>query len=295
MNIRLCLSLFIGSADILLAENLRCYDNTHRSIPWKENCHACVLFIDSINISSTSTNEFSRKPISRHNQLSIGQVTLSSTTTSYDSHQVNRIVHQICACQSHGPLFGYNQTHCFCDSNQCNFNIQRCIHEVLDKGLVSCYHGSNSSEHTLEIRQKCRTCRLRIESSSTTYYECLTFADDRREYSTYCTCQQSLCNRDRQTCERLQLRIDTRLTSKQAFPLTVDVRTTIETVSNARQENMSNEQRTIEDSTLTRLTSNTFDKSTAVILSITTSTNQAETVTFDVVLLVINILAMLFM
>ncbi|CAF4766927.1 unnamed protein product, partial [Rotaria magnacalcarata] len=76
-----------------------------------------------------------------------------------------------------GPLYGYDQTHCYCNSNQCNSNIQRCIYEVTSKRHFACYHGTNSSLHSLEIRHKCRSCRIRTEINSIYHYECLTFGE----------------------------------------------------------------------------------------------------------------------
>lgn len=234
----IAISFFIiESVNILRATNLRCYEDANRSVQWKDDCHACVLFIDSINISSLSTIHVARQLINEHHELSIEdlidhrQVFFSNTSHHLQRREAPIAVHKHCQRQADGPLYGYNQTHCFCDSHQCNFNIQRCIYEVIAKGLFSCYHGSNVSENSLEIRQKCRTCRIRLESNLTYHYECLTFAEQRQQDRKLCTCQQTLCNRDFAACAgNAQSEMSITLSSSTAVARSSELSQTIETM-----------------------------------------------------------------
>ena len=63
---------------------------------------------------------------------------------------------------------------------------------------------SNSSQYPLEIRHKCRSCRIQIESNWIYHYECLTFAEREQNDRTHCTCQRPMCNQDLSTCQRFQ-------------------------------------------------------------------------------------------
>ena len=119
-------------------------------------------------------------------------------------HNLDTVIHQQCARESDGPLYGYDQTHCYCNSNQCNSNIQRCIYEVTSKRHFACYHGSNSSQNPLEIRHKCRSCRIHTDLNSIYHYECLTFGEREENHQTHCTCQRPMCNQDASTCHRSQ-------------------------------------------------------------------------------------------
>ncbi|CAF1000903.1 unnamed protein product, partial [Adineta ricciae] len=114
------------------------------------------------------------------------------------------VIHQQCAREIDGPLYGYDQTHCYCNSNQCNSNIQRCIYEVTSKRHFSCYHGTNSSQYPVEILHKCRSCRIYKDFYSIYHYECLTFGEREQNNRTHCTCQRPMCNQDASTCQRLQ-------------------------------------------------------------------------------------------
>jgi hypothetical protein len=153
--------------NIIDTTNLRCHEDINGSVQIIENCRACVIFID--------TGISSRKLI-RHTEPSIEELSF------YDENkhrrrrrrQTNVIIHQKCAHQFDGPLYGYDQTHCYCNSNLCNSNIQRCIYEITSKRYFSCYHGTNTSQVSLEISKKCRSCRIRKESDLLYNYECLT-------------------------------------------------------------------------------------------------------------------------
>ena len=271
--------LIIGTVNSLQAMNLRCYEDTNRTVQWQDNCHACVLFIDSVNISSLSTINAARQLISRNHELSIEELIdhqqVLEKNTLRQRRQAPILVHKYCQRQINGPLYGYNQTHCFCDSHQCNFNIQRCIYEVIAKGLFSCYHGSNASEHSLEIRQKCRSCRLRLESNLTYHYECLTFAEHRQQNQTHCTCQQTLCNRDLTTCAH---------NTQSGMPiLTTQLTSTSKELETTRLtvENVTNEENSTDDSMFKTSTSTIETR----IGEKTNSINRGETFRFDVLLL----------
>ena len=211
------LLLIIGSVNILLATHLHCYDDdaavpaaTNRSVQLHEHCRACILFIDVVNISSTvSAMTSAGKLLSRHHELSIDElISYQETKPNYrrrHRRQLSTPLRQSCARSSNGPLYGYNRTHCYCDSDRCNLNLHRCIYEVIAKSLFSCYHSSMTSERPLEIQQKCRACRLRRQSDATYHYECLTFAEEEHSNQTHCTCQHPLCNRDATICGRLLL------------------------------------------------------------------------------------------
>ena len=208
------LLLIIGSVNVLLATHLRCYEDDgggdqtpgNRSVQLHERCRACVLFIDFVNISSTvSTINSVGKLLNRHHELSIEElISYQEAKPNYRRRRrhLSTPLRQSCARSANGPLYGYNQTHCYCDSDRCNTNLQRCIYEVIGKSLFSCYHSSTPSERPLKIHQKCRACRLRRQLDSTYYYECLTFAEEEHSNQTHCTCQHPLCNRDATICER---------------------------------------------------------------------------------------------
>lgn len=205
------LLLIIGSVNILLATQLHCYDDataaTNRSVQLHEHCRACILFIDVVSSSSTvSTMNSAGKLLSRHHELSIDElISYQETKPDYrrrHRRQLSTPLRQSCARSSNGPLYGYNRTHCYCDSNRCNLNLHRCIYEVIAKSLFSCYHSSTTSERPLEIQQKCRACRLRRQSDAIYHYECLTFAEEEHSNQTHCTCQHPLCNRDATICGR---------------------------------------------------------------------------------------------
>lgn len=185
------LLFFIAILEIIHATNLRCYDDQVGSIRLTEHCRACVIFIDL----KWTTGNISPKNIFDYNRQSSRQRREQTTQT---------IIHQRCAREFDGPLYGYDQTHCYCNSNLCNSNIQGCIYDIVSKRYFSCYHGSNSSGHTLEINKKCRSCRIRKESSLTYHYECLTFGEQEQRSSTHCTCQHPMCNQDFAICQRFQ-------------------------------------------------------------------------------------------
>ena len=205
-------TLIFLSTSILVAGNLRCNEDLHGSLQLIENCRACVIFIASANLpttrSTTSTTRLPKNMIMSYDEPSIEELFL------FDEHKRRRrrrrhdsnetIIHQQCARESEGPLFGYDQTHCYCNSNQCNSNIQRCIYEVTSKRHFSCYHGSNSSQNPMEIRDKCRSCRIRTDFQSMHHYECLTFGEREQNDRTQCVCQRPMCNENVSTCQRFQ-------------------------------------------------------------------------------------------
>ncbi|CAF2821066.1 unnamed protein product [Rotaria sp. Silwood2] len=178
--------------------DLRCYEDINGTVQLIENCRACIIFIDR-NINRT----ISSKKMIIDNKPSIKGLFFYNEKNRYRRYS-NTIIHQKCAHESDGPLYGYDKTHCYCNSNQCNLNIQRCIHEIVSKRYFSCYHGSNTSYYSLEIYRQCRSCRIRIETDLTYYYECLTFGEQEQTNYTYCTCQQPMCNQDFAICQRFQ-------------------------------------------------------------------------------------------
>jgi len=188
--------------NIINTTNLRCYEDINGSVLLIKNCRACVIFIDL----KINTAILQRK-IFIHDEPSIEELFL------YDEKKhrrrrlrrnTNTIVHQKCAREFDGPLYGFDQTHCYCNSNLCNSNIQRCIYEIASKRYFSCYHGSNLSHNSLEIYKKCRSCRIRKEFNLTYHYECLTFGEQEQKSNTHCTCQHPMCNQDFSICQRFQ-------------------------------------------------------------------------------------------
>ena len=185
------LLIFFVILEIIHATNLRCYDDHAGSIRLIEHCRACIIYIDiKLNMGQISPKnifDYDRKHSHQRRELN-----------------TQPIVHQKCAREFDGPLYGYDQTHCYCNSNLCNSNIQGCIYEIVSKRYFSCYHGSNSSGNSLEINKKCRSCRIRKESSLTYHYECLTFGEQEQRSTTHCTCQHPMCNQDFAICQRFQ-------------------------------------------------------------------------------------------
>ena len=188
----LFLLILIHFLQIIETRNLRCYDdNNTGSFNLMEHCRACVIFIDiKVNIS------VSPRTIFLDNHLNLSE-------DRYHRH-TDAVIHQRCAREVDGPLYGFDQTHCYCNSNLCNPNIQRCVYEIVSKRYFSCYHGSNASRHSLEIYKKCRSCRIRKDSPLTYHYECLTFGEQEQKNETECTCQQPMCNQDFAVCQRFQ-------------------------------------------------------------------------------------------
>lgn len=208
-------SLLVLSVNIIIAANLRCNEDIHGSFQVIENCRACVIFIAPATListtSTTTTTTTASTALPRHifasnSEPSIEELFLfdERKRRRRRRHNLDTVIHQQCARDVNGPLYGYDQTHCYCNSNQCNSNIQRCIYEVTSKRHFACYHGSNSSQFPLEIRHKCRSCRIHIEFHSVHHYECLTFGEREQNNQTHCTCQQPMCNQDVSTCYRSQ-------------------------------------------------------------------------------------------
>ncbi len=210
----ICLSLLLMvSVNIIIASNLRCNEDINGSFQVIENCRACVIFIAPATLTSTSTTTTTtttttvlpRHFFASNAEPSIEELFLFDEKKRRRRRQtLDTVIHQQCAREFDGPLYGYDQTHCYCNSNQCNSNIQRCIYEVTSKRHFACYHGSNSSQYPLEIRHKCRSCRIRTEFNSIYYYECLTFGEREQNNQTHCTCQRPMCNQDVSTCHRSQ-------------------------------------------------------------------------------------------
>jgi hypothetical protein len=188
--------------NIINTTNLRCYEDINGSAQLIEHCRACIIYID-IKINAA----ISQGKMSIDDQPSIQEL-FSNDKKKYHRHRRRRntatIVHQKCAREFDGPLYGFDQTHCYCNSNLCNSNIQRCIYEIASKRYFSCYHGSNSSHYSLEIYKKCRSCRIRKEFGSIYHYECKTFGELEQKSDTHCTCQHPMCNQDFTVCQLFQ-------------------------------------------------------------------------------------------
>lgn len=206
--------LLVLSTDILVAEALRCHDDIYGPYQVMEDCRACVIFIAPIELTTIKPTTTTAMILPKRRTTTIDEPSIEELFL-FDEHRRRRrrrrrylnndtIIHQQCAREINGPLYGYDQTHCYCNSNQCNSNIQRCIYEVTSKRYFACYHGYNSSQHSLEIRHKCRSCRIRMEADFMTYYECLTFGEREHNNQSTCTCQRPMCNQDASTCQRFQ-------------------------------------------------------------------------------------------
>lgn len=183
--------------------NLRCYEDQNGSIQLVERCRTCVIFID-LKIKTPTLH----KKIFLHDQSSIQDLFLYDENRHNHQHRhrrdVKTVLLQKCAREYDGPLYGYNQTHCYCNSDLCNSFIQRCMYEITSKRYFSCYHGSNSSKNSLEINKNCRSCRIKKQSNLIYHYECLTFGEQEQITNTHCTCQHPMCNQDFTICQRFQ-------------------------------------------------------------------------------------------
>ncbi|CAF0751110.1 unnamed protein product [Adineta steineri] len=215
--------LIVLSVNIINVINLRCNEDIDGSLQVIENCRACVIFITptiSPSMSTTKTTTAAAATIITTTAILPRNIFISNVEPSIEElflfdekkrrrrrrrrHNANTEIHQQCAREIDGPLYGYDQTHCYCNSNQCNSNIQRCIYEVTSKRLFACYHGSNSTQYPLGIFDKCRSCRIRTEFNSIYHYECLTFGEHEQNNQTHCTCQRPMCNQDIAACQRFQ-------------------------------------------------------------------------------------------
>jgi hypothetical protein len=235
--------------------NLRCYDDNSGSFYLIEHCRACVIFIDIKVNTAVLQRKFSIDDIHQYR---------------YRRH-TDTVVHQSCAQEYDGPLYGYNQTHCYCNSHLCNSNIQRCIYEIASTRYFSCYHGSNSSRNSLEIYKKCRSCRIKKESALTYHYECLTFGEQEQKSETHCTCQHPMCNQDFAICQRFQqipsqprvnsideiVRTSIKIINSTIIPMTLS------TINQTEQEY------TTENATLTEITTGFYNETNQTIVSIT--------------------------
>lgn len=183
---------------IISATNLYCNEDINGSLQLIGNCRACVIFIDR----KINTRDSLGKTII-HDEPSIKELSAYDERKFYHRHVRNFIRHK-CAREPDGPLYGYDQTHCYCNSNRCNSNIQQCIYEIVSKRYFSCYHGTNTSHDSLEIYKQCRSCRIRIDTNLRYHYECLTFGEQEQKNLTHCTCQYPMCNQDLGICQRFQ-------------------------------------------------------------------------------------------
>lgn len=183
---------------------LHCYDDLqNKTVQLIETCRACVIYIDA---------RASASGIVPKKGLNEGDLFIEDFVLSDEQKRRQRrwspdiIIHQKCARDLDGPIYGFDQTHCYCNSNLCNTNIQRCIYEIASKRYFSCYHGANSTglAASLEISKKCRSCRIRKLSNSSFQYECLTFGEQEQQTETHCACQHSMCNQDLSACQRSQ-------------------------------------------------------------------------------------------
>jgi hypothetical protein len=164
-----------------------------------------------------------------NDEPSIQELFLYDEKKSYRHRRdtTSTIVRQKCAREYDGPLYGFDQTHCYCNSN-----IQRCIYEIASKRYFSCYHGTNSSHNLLEIYKKCRSCRIRKQFDLTYHYECLTFGEQEQRSNTQCTCQHPMCNQDFTICQRFQqIPSQTQLNSISKFVFNSTKRITIATTT----------------------------------------------------------------
>ena len=205
--------LIVLSINITNATNLRCNEDINGSFQIVRNCRACIIFIVPVTLSTTSETltTTTTTSISSRNTFSLYFTTSMKNSSSFSEkkrrfprNKAGTKIYRQCARELDGPLYGYDQTHCYCNSNRCNSNIQRCIYEVTSIRHFACYHGRNSSRYPLEIHHKCRSCRIRIDPNLMYYYECLTFGERKQSNRTHCTCQRPMCNQDVSTCQRFQ-------------------------------------------------------------------------------------------
>lgn len=288
------LLLILQPMKVRLASNIRCYEDVNRSVQLHENCRACVLFIDSINTSSISKTQLAKKLPDQLQELSIEALISSSDSRNHrHRRQVTSILHQNCARYSSGPLYGYNQTHCICDTDQCNYNIQRCIYEVIAKSFFSCYHGVVSGDPvSLEVRSKCRTCRVSRLDESMYNYECLTFAEAQPNNRTQCSCQQPMCNRNLPICERMQPEtVITAQMSNSIFNATDSVNSNITVQSLSIT---SNETWLTAESTFVNVTTSTTDQTVLNLNQHRSCVNLAHFLNQTFSLLLISILSNIF-
>jgi len=281
------LSLLLAlSVNIIIATNLRCNEDINGSFQVIENCRACVIFIAPATSPTTSTTTrttiLPRNIFASNVEPSIEELFLFDEKKRRrrrrrQQHIVDTVIHQQCARELDGPLYGYDQTHCYCNSNQCNSNIQRCIYEVTSKRHFACYHGSNSSQYPLEIRHKCRSCRIRTEFNSMYHYECLTFGEQEQNNHTHCTCQRPMCNQDVSTCQRFQ-----QVSSQPRTHLVHDILMNSTASSTTRKSTTISATTTTTTSTTTIITTTTSPTSTIPIttptpITITTTTTPITT------------------
>jgi len=290
----ICLSLLIVlSVNTIIATNLRCNEDINGSFQIIENCRACVIFIapvtsPSINTTTTTaaTTVLPRNMFISNAEPSIEELFLfdeKKRRRRRRRHSVDTVIHQECARELDSPLYGYDQTHCYCNSNRCNSNIQRCIYEITSKPQFACYHGIKSSQYQLEIRPKCRSCRIRTEFNSMHYYECLTFGEREQNNQTHCTCQRPMCNKDVSTCQRFQqapsqprtnLGFDIFSNSTTTIPTTTTKFTSTSTIKTTSKEKTT----TIDTTTTSLGSSSTSTAATSTIVTTTPMTTASSTI-----------------
>ena len=191
--------------ELIRTTNVRCYDDQNHAIQLTEHCRACVIYIESKNnVSNVAPKQIHVE----HNDFSIRNLFLNDEEEQHRRRfrrwSSDIVIHQKCAREYDGPIYGFDQTHCYCNSNLCNSNIQRCIYEIASKRYFSCYHGTNRTLNSLEILKKCRSCRIQKDANSNFHYECLTFGEQEQRSETHCTCQHPMCNQDFVICQRFQ-------------------------------------------------------------------------------------------
>ena len=280
--------LIVLSVNIINATNLRCNEDINGSFQLVENCRACVIFIAPATkptTSTTTTTILPRNLFTSNIEPSIEELFLfdEKKRRRRRRHTVDTVIYQQCAREFDGPLYGYDQTHCYCNSNQCNSNIQRCIYEVTSKRHFACYHGSNSSQYPLEIRHKCRSCLIRTEFNSMYHYECLTFGEREQNNRTHCTCQRPMCNQDVSTCQRFQ-----QIPSQSRTNLVLDIlfnstTSTITTTTTMKSTTTSPIKTTSIKKTTTPITSTTTTMRSSTTTTTTTTTTAPPTTTTTVV------------
>ncbi|CAF3480159.1 unnamed protein product [Rotaria sordida] len=287
------LLLITQSINIIIAINLRCNEDINGSFQIIENCRACVIFIAPAILSTPSTTTkattLTKNMFTSYAEPSLEELFLFGEAKRRRRRRrrrdVDTIIHQQCARELDGPLYGYDQTHCYCNSNQCNSNIQRCIYEVTSKRHFACYHGSNSSLYPLEIRHKCRSCRIRTEFKSMYHYECLIFGEREQNNRTHCTCQRPMCNQDVSTCQRFQQApSQPRLNLALDVPLNSTISTTITTTTMSTSTStikifIATTATTTTTTTASTTTSSSSTSMTTTVITTTSSTSSSSTTT----------------
>ncbi|CAF0747270.1 unnamed protein product [Didymodactylos carnosus] len=213
---------------------LKCYDdNSYNTFDNQyrpslvHNCYSCMIFIELLptttilskikqkSLVTIDEDDLDYYPNKRFANYVNENDSISVRTTLHpflyytqnDQQQQHRYVpNRRCIKEQESPVYGYDDKNCFCNTDYCNANIERCKLEISFKPIFPCYDGFTNS---LTIRQKCRSCQIRAIKatyySSNLQYQCLTFGwidisnnNDSEQKS--CTCQKAMCNEDFLTC-----------------------------------------------------------------------------------------------